>query len=92
MLFSKVKSLVRAFADIASTFFDSLFNSFSTSTFFVSFEVVFLLIFFFLTSKFLFFTKLAISFLISQFPCDNVAAAFSAVNLLNSGAVIGYLQ
>ena len=34
------------------------------------------------------FTKLGISFLLAKFVCDNLAANFSAFNLLNSGVVI----
>ena len=38
-----IKSFVNPFVDIASTFFDSSFNSFSISTCFVLFELIVLL-------------------------------------------------
>ena len=41
--------------------------------------------FFSLSSKFVFSTKLAISFLLARFACANPVAKFSTVNLLNSG-------
>ena len=57
ILYSFVKSFVNSFVDIALTFFDSSFNSFSTSTCFVLFEVTFLFKFFTFPSKFICFTK-----------------------------------
>ena len=72
-----VKFFVYPFVDIALTFSDSSFNSFSTSTCFILFEVTFL-------SKSVFFTKLAISFLLAKFAWANLAVTFSAANLLNS--------
>ena len=41
-----------------------------------------------LSSKYVSFTKLAISLLVVEFACANLAAKFSAVNLLSSGVVI----
>ena len=61
--------------------------SFSTSTCFFLFELNFLKIFS-LSSKSVFFTKLAISLLLAKFARANLAAKFSAVNLINSGVVI----
>ena len=54
----------------------------------VLFDVTFLFSFFSLSSKSIFFTKLAIALLLPKFACGNLAAKFSTVNLLNSGAVI----
>ena len=53
-----------------------LFSSFSTSKCFVLFDVTFLFEFFILSSKFVFLTKLAISFLHAKFACANLAAKF----------------
>ena len=72
-----IKFFVNPFVDIALTFSDSSFNSFSISTCFILFEVTFL-------SKSVFFTKLTISFLLAKFACANLAVTFSAANLLNS--------
>ena len=80
--------MVSLFVDIASTFFNSSFNSFSTSTFVVLFEVTFLFIFFSLSLKSVVFTKLAISFLLVKLVFANLAAKFFAVNLLTSAVVI----
>ena len=63
-------------------------NSFLISKCFVLFDVTFLFKFFILSSKSSLFTKLSISFLLDKFACANLAAKFSAVNLLNSGVVI----
>ena len=63
-------------------------NSFSTSTCFVLFELILLLKLNSLLLKSVLFTKLAISLLLDKFACFNFAGKFSAVNLLNSGAVI----
>ena len=41
-----------------------------------------------LLSKSVLLTKLAISLLLAKFVCDNLAAKFPNVNLLNSGVVI----
>ena len=62
----------------------SSFNSFSTSTCFVLFEVTFLSNFLILSSKSAFFTKSAISNLVANFACAILAAKLSAVNFLNS--------
>ena len=59
-----------------------LFNSFSTSTCFVLFEVFFLFKLFSLSSK---------SVFVIKFACANLAAKFSVVSLLNSG-VVRYLS
>ena len=83
-----IKYFVNHFVNIASTFFDSSFNSFSTGTCFVLFELIILLKLNSLLSKSALFTKLAISLLLAKFACFNLAAKFSAVNLLNSGVVI----
>ena len=64
------------------------FNSFSSSTGFISFEVILLFNFFNLPSKSVFFTKLALSFLLAKFVWANLAAKSSVVNLLNSAVVI----
>ena len=77
-----IKPLLSLFVDITSTFFDSSFNSFSTSTYFVLFEVTFLLNFFSLSSKF------TTSLLRPKFACANLAATLSAVTLVNSEVVI----
>ena len=63
-------------------------NSFSTSICFDLFEVTFLFKLVSLSSKSAFFNKVAISFLLAKFPCANIAAKCSTVNLLNSGVVI----
>ena len=55
------------------------FNSFSKSKCFVLFEVIFLLRLDSLASK---------SVVVIKFACANLAANFSAVNLLNYGVVI----
>ena len=52
------------------------------------FDATFLFKFFSLSSKSVFFTKLAISLLLAKFTWANLAAKFSAVNLSNSGVVI----
>ena len=80
--------MVSPFVDITSTFFDSSFNSFSTSTCFVLFEVTLIFKFFSLSSKSLFFTKLTVSLLLATFACANLAAKSSLVNSLNSGVAI----
>ena len=85
-----IKSLVSPFVDIALTFPDSSFSSFSTSTCFVLFEVTFLFEFFSSSSKSVFFTKLAILLLLAKFACGNLEVKFSDVNLLNS-CVLEYL-
>ena len=59
--------------DIALTFFDNSFNSFLFDV--PSFSLL---------SKSLFFTKLAISFLLAKFACFSLAVKFSNVNLSNS--------
>ena len=68
-----IKSFVNSFDHIALTFFDSSFNSFL-------FDVTF----FSLWSKSVFFTKLAILFLLAKFACFSLAVKFFDVNLLNS--------
>ena len=72
-----IKSFVIPFVDIALSFFDSLFNSFS-------FDVKL----FTLLSKSVLFRKLAISPLLDKFACFNLAAKYSDVNWLNSEVVI----
>ena len=69
--------MVNPLVDIALTFFDSSFNSF-----------LFHVTSFSLLLESVFFTKLAISFLLAKFTCFNLALKFSDVNLLNSGVVI----
>ena len=49
-----------------------------------TFRVTFSLIFFSLSSKFIFFTKSAISSLVDSYACVNLAPKLSDVNLLNS--------
>ena len=51
-------------------------------------DVSFLFKFVSLSSKSVFLTKLAISFLLAKFGCVNLAVKFSAVNLLISGIVM----
>ena len=88
MLYVFTKSFVNLFVDIALTFSDSLFSSFSIRACFALFEVILLSNFFSLSSKSVFFTKLAILLLLAKFGFANLAAQFSAKNLLNSGVVI----
>ena len=64
-----IKSFINPLADITL----NLFNSFL-------FEVIV----FSFSSKLIFFTKLAISFLLAQLACFSFAVKFSDVNLLNS--------
>ena len=53
------------------------------------FEVIFIYLFFLVYHQNQsFFTKLVISFLLAKFASDNSAAKYSAVNLLDSRAVI----
>ena len=59
ILYSFIKSFVHLFVGIPSTYFDSSFNSFSTSTCFVLFELILLLKLNSLLSKSALFTKLA---------------------------------
>ena len=83
--------MVRPFVDIAATVFDSSFNSISTSVCFVSFEVIILVNFFSLSSKSVYFTRLAISFLFVKLTYVNLATKLSDFNLLNSGVLITFL-
>ena len=62
------------------------FFKFVFFTCFVSLEIIFLLKSFSLLS--IFFTKLAVSFLLPKLACANLTAKISAVNLVNSGVVI----
>ena len=78
-----MKSVVNPFIDNALAFSNSLFNSFSTSTCFVLFEVTFLFIFLVYHEN-LSFTKLAISLLLAELAGANIAVNVSDVNLLNS--------
>ena len=59
-----IKYFINSFVDVAFNFFDSSFNSFSTNTCFVLFEVVFLFKLFSFLSKSAFLTKTVISFLL----------------------------
>ena len=68
--------------------FVAFFNSVSTNKCFDLFEVAFLFNCFNLSSKSVFFTKVAISLLLAKFVCANLAIKFCDVNLLNSGVVI----
>ena len=70
------------------TFFESSFNLFSITTCVVLFKVICLFKFVSLSSKSVFFMKLAISLLLAKFTCTNLAANLSDVNLLNSWVVI----
>ena len=74
ILYPFIKFFVNFFVDIASTFFDSSFNLFSTSTYFVLFELILLLELNSLLSKSVSFTKLAISILLAKFSFFNLAA------------------
>ena len=62
ILYPFTKSLFSPFVDIALTFYDRSLNLFSTSTCFVLFEVTFLVKFFSLSSKSVYFTKLAMTY------------------------------
>ena len=65
-----------------------MLNSFSTRTFFVLFEVIFLYKFFSFSSKYVLFTKLTRSLFLTKFAHFNLKAKMSAINLLNSGVII----
>ena len=60
------------FYDICATLFVKSFILFSASTCFILFKVHFLFTFFSLSSKSVFFTNLAISFLLAKFACARV--------------------
>ena len=85
ILYPFIKSLINNFVDVASTLFDSSFNSFSTSRCFALSKVILLLK---LLLKSVLLTKLAISLLLAKFACFNVAAKFSDVIVLNSEVVM----
>ena len=74
-----IKSFVNHFDDIALTFFDDSFNSFSFDI--TSFSLLL---------KSVLFTGLAVSLLFAKFACFNLASKFSDVNLIHSGVVIHY--
>ena len=61
------------------------FNSFSTSKCFVLFDVILYLNFLVYHQNLSFYN---ISLLLDKFACANLAAKFSAVNLINNGLVI----
>ena len=85
ILYLFIKSCTNPFDDITLTFSHSSSRLFSTSKFFVLFEVNFVFKFFSLSLKSVFFfTKSAISSLVANFACANLAAKFSYVELLNS--------
>ena len=88
ILYLFIKSFVNLFVDIASTFFDSSFNSYSTSVCFVLFELMLLLKLNSVLSKSALFTKLAIPFLLAKIAYSSLAVKFSDHSLLNSGVVI----
>ena len=88
ILYLFIRSFVNPFVDTSLTFFDSSFNSFSTNTCFLLFEITFLFNFFSLLSKSVFSRKLAISLLLGKFSCVNLAVKFFSVNLLNSWILI----
>ena len=69
MLYPFNKSFVNPFVVVVSGSFDSSFNSFSTSTCFVLFELIVLLKLISFLSKSAFFMKSAISFLLAKFVC-----------------------
>ena len=80
------KYCVNTFVDNSLFSPDRLFSFFSTSTNLVLYVVTFLLIFFSLSSKSVFFlTKLAISFLLAKLSRCNLAIKRFAINLLNLG-------
>ena len=83
-----IEFFVNPFVGTASTFLDSLFNSFSTNTCFVLFKLTFLFSFFILSSKHFFLMKLIILVLLAKFACANLAVKLSDVNLLNYWVVI----
>ena len=64
-----IKSFVNPFVDIALTFSSSSFNLFLL-------EVTFLFKFFSLLSNSVFFTKIAISFLLTKFACANLEVIY----------------
>ena len=72
---------------LQKNFFRS-FNSFSTTTCFVLFELILLLKPNSLLSRLVFFTKSTISLLLAKFGCFSLAAKSSDVNLLDFGVVI----
>ena len=74
--------------DIILAFFSRSSSLVLTTICLVLFEVTFLFKFFSLSSKSVFFMKLAISFLLAKFAGANLAAKFPDVNLLNSWVVI----
>ena len=88
VLYLFTKSFLSPFVDIASTFFDSSFNLFSTTICFALFGVIILYKLFSLSSKSVVFTKLAIWFLLPKFACVNLAVKLSDANLLNTWVVI----
>ena len=88
ILYPFIKILVNPFVEIASFFFESSFNSFSTSTFFDLFELILLSKLIRFSIKFNVFTKLAISVLFGKLSCFNLAVKLSTVDLLNSLVVI----
>ena len=88
ILYPFIKSFVNLFVDITSTFFDSSFNSYSTSVCFVLFELILLLKLNSVLSKSVLFAKLAIPFLLAKFAYSSLAVNFSDYSLLNSGVVI----
>ena len=82
------KYCVNTFVDNSLFSPDRLFSFFSSSANLVLYVVTFLLIFFSLSSKSVFFTKLAISFLLAKLSHFNLAIKRFAINLLNLGVAM----
>ena len=83
ILYLSIKSFVSSFVDISL----KLFSFFSTSKFFYL-KQLFVLIFTVFSSKYVFFSKSAISSLVAKFAYFNVSAKCSLVHLLLSLVVI----
>ena len=83
-----IKSFVNSLVDISLTFSDWSFSFFRPLNLSFYLKQPFLLRFFSLSSKSVFFKKSTISAIVASFACANLAANLSAVNLLNSRVVI----
>ena len=92
LTFSDVKKIINKklypFSDIWAILFVKSVIYFSASTGFVLFETTFLLKFFNLSPLSVFSTKLSMSVLVAKPAYFNLAAKFSAVNVLNFCVVI----
>ena len=88
MLYPFIKYFINSFVDISVTLSDNSFSSFSMATCFVLLELTFLLIFINFSWKSVVFTRSAISPLVANLACFNLAVKLTAVNLWNSWVVI----